>query len=140
MDEDIEPIIQENKPIQSEMVSYPSKDEIIEILKEENPIIEKGYSQVMLIFELKKIKDRIGIIKGEMYSNDMLEYRGSLLIPLNNMDANQQSHWNSIETGQSMCYGFTLDSRDMCFTEKIGDFVSRSFAEGRIQDFIPSLV
>lgn len=140
MKKDIEPIIQENKPVQSEMMSYPSKDEIIAILKEENPIIEKGYSQVMLIFELKKINGGIGIIKGEMYTNDLLEYRGSLLIPLNNMDTNQQSHWNSIETGQSMCYGFTLDSREMCFTEKIADFVSRSFTEGKIQEFIPALV
>jgi hypothetical protein len=120
-------------------ILYPSKEEIIQILREENPPIdrENKFNQLFLIVEFKKINSRIGIIKGELYINDILDYRGSFLVPLINDSINTQNQWNSMEIGASIYYGLSFDSRELCLAEKIGEFFHRSFEEGRIQDFIP---
>ncbi len=77
----------------------------------------------------------LGLIKGEYYQDGKLEYRGSLLLPLSSSDKN--TIWTKIKEGESAFYGFTLDSREMKITEKINDFISRSFEESTIPDFIP---
>ena len=122
-------------------ISYPTKEEIMQILKEENPPVGEinQYNQLFLIIEFKKINERIGIIKGELYGNEQLEYRGSILLPLFKTEADQQSTWNSIEVGKSIFYGMSFDTRELGLTEKVGDFIGRSFEEGKIQDFIPFL-
>ena len=122
-------------------VSYPTKEEIMQILKEENPPFDEinHYSQLFLIIEFKKINESIGIIKGELYGNEQLEYRGSILIPLFKTEVNQQSNWNSIEIGKSIFYGISFDARELGLIEKVSDFIGRSFEEGKIQDFIPFL-
>ena len=121
--------------------SYPTKEEIIQILKEENPPVDEinHYNQLFLIVEFKKINERIGIIKGEIFGNEQLEYRGSILLPLLKTEANQQSNWNSIEVGKSIFYGMSFDARELGLTEKVGDFIGRSLEEGKVQDFIPFL-
>lgn len=119
--------------------SYPTKEEIMQILKEENPPIDEinHYNQLFLIVEFKKITESIGLIKGELYGNEQLEYRGSILLPLFKTEANQKSNWNSIEVGKSIFYGMSLDTRELGLTEKVGDFIGRSLEEGKVQDFIP---
>ena len=79
----------------------------------------------------------IGIIKGELFNNDHLDYRGSILLPLSQIDEIQQKSWDNMEIGKSVFYGLSFDSRELCITEKIGEFLNRSFSEGKIQDFIP---
>lgn len=121
------------------IIPHPSKEDIIQILREENPPVdgEDKFNQFFLIVEFKKINARIGIIKGELYNNDQLDYRGSLLVPLSHDNANQKDQWNLIEIGKSVYYGLSFDARELCLTEKIGEFVSRSIQDGKIQDFIP---
>ena len=123
----------------STSIIHPSKEEIIKILRDENPPIEgeDRFNQLFLIIEFKKINAHIGIIKGEFYDNDHLDYRGSLLVPLSQGNSNQKNQWDSIEIGRSVYYGIAFDARELCFTEKIREFFNRSIEEGRIQDFIP---
>jgi hypothetical protein len=121
----------------TDIVQKPSKEEIIELLKEENPLIQENekYSQLILVLETKKLQSNLGIIKGEYYQDYKLEYRGSLLVPLNFID--QKSIWANLKESESAFYGFTLDSREMKIPEKIMAFFNRSFADATIQDFIP---
>ncbi|WP_321504308.1 hypothetical protein [uncultured Methanoregula sp.] len=117
-----------------------SKKEIIAILREENPPIDGDdrFSQLFLIVEYKKINANMGIIKGELYNNDQLDYRGSLLIPiLNNTPDQPNNNWASLEIGKSMFYGISFDARELCLTERIGEFIHRSIDEGKLQDFLP---
>ena len=122
-------------------ISLPTKEEIIKILREENPPIDnkQKYKQLIFVLELKKIKDSIGILKGEYYEDDVLGYRGSLLIPLGKPNPNQQNHFDEMNTGENRFYGFTLDSRESKFPEQFVGFFKRSFQGTSIQDFIPGL-
>jgi hypothetical protein len=121
----------------SEIVQTYSKEDILSLLKKENPLIQgkEKYSQLILVFETKKISFNLGLLKGEYYQDGKLEYRGSLLLPLNSSD--QNTVWTKIKEGESAFYGITLDSREMKITEKIMDFIGRSFEESTISDFIP---
>lgn len=122
---------------ETEIVQTYSKEDILSLLKEENPLIEgdEKYSQLILVFETKKISSNLGLLKGEYYQDGKLEYRGSLLMPLNSSD--QKTVWTKIKEKESAFYGITLDSRAMKITEKIKDFIGRSFEESTITDFIP---
>jgi hypothetical protein len=119
--------------------SHLTKNEIIQILREENPPVDDDnrFNQLFLIVEFKKINLHVGIIKGELYNNDQLDYRGSLLMPLMRSDTDQKNQWDSIEVGRSVYYGLSFDARELCITEKIGEFLHRSIDEGKLQDFIP---
>lgn len=121
----------------TEIVQKLSKNEILHFLKEENPLIEgnEKYSQLILVLETKKIQSNLGIIKGEYYNDDKLEYRGSLLLPISFSD--QNNIWDELKENESTFYGFTLDSREMKIPEKCMAFFSRSFEGATIQDFIP---
>jgi len=120
-------------------VPHLSKEEIIQILKDENPPIDgkDRFNQLFLIVEFKKINAQIGIIKGELYNNDKLDYRGSFLFPLTPDDTKQKNLWDSIEIADSIYYGISFDARDLRLTEKVAEFFNRSIEEGKIQDFIP---
>jgi len=116
-----------------------SKEEIIKILKEENPPIKgvEKYTQIMGVFEFRKVQKDLGIIKGEYYESDKPEYRGSLLVPLSKRPSDQPSIWDDLNEGKNKFYGFTLDSREMKVHEKFSAFLKRSFEDATIQDFIP---
>ena len=119
--------------------SFPTKKEIIELLKKENPVIadDHQYSQLMFVLEVKKIRQNVAILKGEYYSNDKLEYRGSLLVPVNNPKSKQPSIYDEMKAGEHKFYGFTLDSREQKIPEKIINLFKRSFEGATLQDFIP---
>ena len=121
----------------AELVQTYSKEEILELLKEENPLIQEdeNYSQLIVVLETKKLRINLGIIKGEYYMDGKLENRGSLLLPIDS--SNKNTIWVNLKEGESAFYGFTLDSREMKIPEKIKDFFSRSFDGAIIQDFIP---
>jgi hypothetical protein len=116
-----------------------TKDDIIRTLREENPPIggDEKYTQFFLIIELKKITSDIGIFKGELYTNDLLEYRGSFLTPLLNLNPQQQMTWNPIEIGNSVFYGFSFDLREKGLIEQFRAFFHRSLGEGKLQEFLP---
>lgn len=131
-----------SEDIQNENDSFTSipqlsKEEVLNILKDENPIAanKDKYSQLILIVETKKVKDNLGIIKGEYYVNGTLDYKGSSLFPLFNIS--NQSVWNQLKIGENAYYGFTFDSREMKIPEKVIGFFNRSFEGATIQDFIP---
>ncbi len=131
-----------NEDIQNSNDSFTSipqlsKKEILEILKDENPITvnNEKYSQLILIIETKKVKENLGIIKGEYYVDGTLNYKGSSLFPLFNIS--DQSIWKQLNVGENAYYGFTLDSREMKIPEKLIGFFNRSFEGATIQDFIP---
>ena len=122
----------------SEPLSLPSKKEILDVLKEENPPIKDyKYEQMIFILEVKKISNQTGILKGEYYKEDVLEYRGSLLLPLGKTNPNQPSIWDDLQPNEYKFFGFTLDSREPKFPEKVANFFKRSFQDSTIQDFIP---
>ncbi|MGB8218219.1 MAG: hypothetical protein WCE94_13055 [Candidatus Methanoperedens sp.] len=121
----------------AEIVKKHSKDDILELLIDENPQIKgkEKYSQLIVVFETKKVNFNLGLIKGEYYQDGKLEYRGSLLLPID--PSSPGSIWVKIKDGESLFYGFTLDAREMKAAEKIMDFLTRSFEGSTIQDFIP---
>ena len=121
----------------TELVQTYSKEEILKHLREENPLIQgkENYSQLIIVVETKKLRLNLGIIKGEFYQDGKLEYRGSLLLPIDSSIKN--TVWANLKAGESAFYGFTLDLREMKIPEKIKDFFSRSFDGAVIQDFIP---
>ena len=121
----------------TEIIQKLSKEEILHFLKKENPLIEgnEKYSQLILVLETKKIQSNLGIVKGEYYNDDKLEYRGSLLMPL--YFSNSDNIWDNLKENESAFYGFTFDTREMKIPEKIMAFFRRSFDGATIQDFIP---
>lgn len=130
-------------PAEAEIpVRTHSKDEFIKILKEESPPIEgeEKYAQIMVVVEIKKIRKDLGIIKGEYYESDKLEYRASFLVPLvplSKQPSDKPSVWDDLNEGENKFYGFTFDSREMKVIEKIHAFFKRSLEGASIQDFIP---
>ena len=108
-----------------------TKEEILKILKEENPKLGEKYTQYILIIEYKKLNENLGIIKGELYKNDIIEYRGSLLTP-----NPKGGSWENIGIGKSKFYGLTFDTREESIAELLGGFFKRSLKEGRLQDLI----
>ncbi len=123
----------------SEKYSH-SKEKIIKILKKENPEI-KGkdkYSELIIVLEVKRLNEETGILKGEYYDSDKLEFRGSPLLPIVDTDqSGKPSIWNGLKPNKSKFFGFTLDSKEAKAHEKIFDFFRRSFEDSTIQDFIP---
>jgi len=118
--------------------SFPLKEDVLKILKEENmPFEDQKYNQLILLLEFKKIEKNVGIIKGEYYQKDKLEYRGSLLLPLTNKNEASQSIFDSLDINESRFFGFTLDSREPNLSEKAINFFKRSFEDATIQNFIP---
>lgn len=109
-----------------------TKEEILKILKEENPKLGKDYTQYILIIEYKKLNESLGIVKGELYKNDTTEYRASLLMP-----NPKGATWEDIGIGKSKFYGLTFDTREESIAELIGGFFRRSLKEGKLQDLIP---
>lgn len=117
----------------------PTKEEIIQILKDENPPIDGDtrFNQLFFIIELKKVNEQFAIIKGELYSNDSINYRGSVLFPIGNLNYEQQGHWTTMKGGESTYYGISFDSREACLTERVKSFFARSIDEGKLQDLLP---
>ncbi|MBI4344865.1 MAG: hypothetical protein HY555_04705 [Euryarchaeota archaeon] len=117
---------------------YPqfTKEQIVKSLTDENLPIEgkEKYSQLIVVLEIKKLNEGLGIYKGELYREGKLELRGSFLVPLK---LNQDETWDELEAGESAFYGVTLDSREKKLSENIINFFKRSFKDASIQDFIP---
>jgi hypothetical protein len=113
-----------------------TKEDVYKMLKLENPSIKSDckYNQLFVVLKLKRLRKNLGIIKGELISNDQIEYRGSLLLPISETD--QPSQWKHIEVGKSEFLGFSLDTREASLTEKLSGVVSRSLEEGKIQDIL----
>ena len=99
-----------------------TKEEILNILKEENPKLGEKYTQYILIIEYKKPNEKLGTIKAELHKNDTIEYRGSLLTP---------------NPKGGKFYGLTFDTREESIAELFGGFFKRSLKEGKLQDLIP---
>jgi len=116
-----------------------TKGEVLQVLKRENPPInaKEKYSQLFVVVELKRISRSLGMIQGEYHQDGKLEYRGSLMVPIN--DLGQPSCWTKLEENQSISYGLSLDSREQKVHEKILGFFKNSFDNAQIQDFIPGL-
>ncbi len=130
--------IKKIKSEKSVILSLPTKKEILQILKEENPIVNNNqkYSQLIFILEIKKVKENIGILKGEYYKNNKQEYRGSLLLPIGK-NPTKPGIFDELNVGEYRFFGFTLDSREEKLPEKIVSFFRRSFDDATLQDFIP---
>jgi hypothetical protein len=109
-----------------------TKEEILRILKEENPKLEGNYTQYILLIEYKKLDNELGIVKGELYKNDTIEYRASWL-KINP----RGDDWDELNPGESKFHGVTFDTREEGFTELIGGFFKRTLKEGKLQDLIP---
>ncbi len=116
-----------------------NKKEILSTLKSE--IKETGskekYHRIILIVTMKRIDKNTGFVSGEFYQDDKMNYRGAVILPINQNLKIENSVWASMKVGSKNIYGFLLDSRNKTWLETVADFFKRSIEEGRVQDFIP---
>jgi len=122
-----------------ELIPFSSKGEVLRILKDENcPKSSKHkYHQIEIILEIKKASKEYGVFKGEYYESGKMEYKGSLLVPLDENISNKNDYFSKLRVGQSHFYGLALASREAKVPEKVLGFFRKSFKDAKIQDFIP---
>ena len=110
------------------------KKDILRAVEHEGKVKGK-HDKTIIIVELKKLSSTLGMIKGEMYKNKKIELAGSLFFPLEKSD--EPSVWDTIKVKQSKFYGLRVDSRKQSIYEVLRGFFSRTFKEGKLQDFVP---
>jgi len=110
-------------------VVYPSKDEIIDALKEEE--VPKGFEQFLVLLEFNKKSDKLCLIKGELLQNEDVVLRGKLTV-IPEMTSNP-TQWDKMEVGESKIFGFSLEYRG----ETLFDIFSEGFKESIRKGKIP---
>ena len=110
-------------------VSYPSKEEIIEVLKEEE--VPKGFEQFIVLLEFNKKSDKLCLIKGELLQNEDVVLRGKLTV-IPEMTSNP-TQWDKMEVGESKIFGFSLEYKG----ETLFDIFSEGFKESIRKGKIP---
>ena len=109
-------------------VSYPSKEEIIDALKEEE--IPKGFEQFLVLLEFNKKSDKLCLIKGELLQNEDVVLRGKLTV-IPEMTSNP-TQWNKMEVGESKIIGFSLEYQGETLFDIIREGFKDSLSKGRI--------
>lgn len=116
-----------------------SKEEVLDLIRKENPPIseDKKYKKVILLLEIKKANPKYLLIRGEYYEKDKIESAGSMVVPITQANQRATESTNSLQEGQSIFFGFSLDSKILGFTHVLKMFVKRSFENSSILDFLP---
>ena len=114
-------------PSKTKRVSYPSKDEIIEALKDDKEL--KGFEEMIVILEFNRKSEKIGLIKGELRQNDEIVIRGKLTVFPKTMA--KSSMWDDIEVGESIFYGFQGEFKEETLFDLFADGFRNSIREGK---------
>jgi hypothetical protein len=135
-----QPTIQQNtKPEISTTFPAITKKELLSLFKKESPEKQK-YKQFQIIFELKKVKQNVGLIRLEIYEGGKQEFCASVFLPINKPVVGQApTAWDGMKVGKSQVFGLVIDSREQSLLEKVKGFFIRSFEQGKLQEFIPFL-
>ncbi len=112
-----------------------NKRELIKILKKEQEQ-SKQFAGAIIIVESKKISDELGILKGEIYIQDKLEYSGGMTVPIEKENGKNAAGWEKMKVGESEYHGIFLQARGKSFLEKVAGFVKRSLEESKFQDIV----
>ncbi len=128
-----------NELIQSETGPQQSKEEVLDLIRKENPPIseDKKYKKIILLLEIKKASPKYLLIRGEYYEKDKIESAGSMVVPITQANQRATETTSSLQDGQSIFFGFSLDSKVLGFTHVLKMFVKRSFETSSILDFLP---
>src|SRR3989344_7101446 len=111
----------------------PSKEEVINTLLREDPVIKK-YGKLILIVEHKKISEALGYIKAELIHNGKLLGKGSMTcLPKKEEDS---FDWNRLMLGQSFFDGYSLDYKEEGIMSLLKQGLVKSMKEGKIP-FLP---
>ena len=87
----------------------------------------------IVIVEVKKLTDGLKMLLAHIYDRDHLEYQASVTASIDESD----QKWVQQKVGASEYCVVTFSGREKNFFEKLKDFISRSFTEGKLQDFWP---
>jgi len=112
-------------------VSYPTKEEIIDALNEEE--VPKGFEQFLVLLEYYKKSENLCLIRGELLQNDDVVLRGKLTI-IPELTSNP-SQWEKMEVGDSKIFGFSLEYQGETLFDIIRDGFKESLSQGRIPFF-----
>ena len=94
----------------------------------------KDYPVWVIIIEQKQIQDNFKMIQFDVYDNGRLEYQASIVTKMNE---NEYASWQLKPEGTSEISVLTLSGRGKNIFEKGKEFLSRTFEEGKLQDFLP---
>ncbi len=110
---------------------YPSKEEIIEALKDDKKL--KKFEELMIILEFNRKSNSIGLIKGELRQNDEVILRGKLTVFPKTMP--NTSMWTDIGIGESIYYGFSLEFQEETLFDLFSEGFRNSIREGKLPFF-----
>ncbi len=109
----------------------PKVDLITKVVKElESP---DKYPVWVLLVESKKLVANLKMVILHIYNGDVLEYQASITASI----GKEEEKWNKMKIGEQENCVITFSGREKQILEKLKDFVCRSFAEGKLQDFVP---
>lgn len=138
-DQQSQPIVNQNStPEVSAATPSITKKELLRLFKKESPEKQK-YKQSQIVFELKKVKQNVGLMRLEIYGGGKQEFCGSLYLPIDKVTPGKPTAWDTIKIGKSQVFGLVIDSREQSLVEKAKGFLTRSLEEGKLQEFIPFL-
>jgi len=110
---------------------YPTKDEIINALKEEK--VEKGFHQFLVILEINKKCENLCLIKGELLKNNDVVLKGKLAV-LPEMSPIEVD-WDIMEVGESQILGFTIEHKEETLFDIIREGIKNCLRKGKIPYF-----
>ena len=112
-------------------MSYPTKEEIIEVLKEEE--VPKGFEQFLVLLEFNKKGENLCLIKGELLQNEDVVLRGKLtVIP---EITSTPTQWDKMKVGESKIFGFSLEYQGETLFDIFSEGFKESIRNGKIPFF-----
>jgi len=107
----------------------PTKEEILQTLLKENPVVKK-YEKMIFIIEHKKLSKNLAIIKGELINNGKVSIKGSMTcIP---EVTGESFNWNVLKEGESYFDGYSIDYQGESIGSLIKQGLKKSVKDGRI--------
>lgn len=114
-------------------LKFPTKEEIIQTILAEDPLIKKT-NRLILLVEYKKIRSNLGIIKAELVSNGKVAIKGSFTCdPVTSEETS--FNWDQLEDGESFPQGFSLDFKSESTASRIKEGFNNAIKQGKIPFF-----
>jgi len=115
----------------NDRVKYPTREEIIQALHDDDKM--KDFEQLLVVLEFNRKTDKIGLIKGELLQNDKVVIRGKLTVFPETMP--DPSMWSKLKVGESVFYGFSLEYEGEKLFDMLAEGIKNSIRDGRIPFF-----
>lgn len=111
--------------------TYPSKEEILEALKDDKKL--KEFEELIVILEFNRKSENIGLIKGELRQKDDIILRGKLTVFPKTMP--NSPIWVELDIGESIYYGFSLEFQEETLFDLFSEGFRNSIREGKLPFF-----